>query len=184
MRPWNYRTNSYEQRKYIATLEACGLGPFDHALELGGSIGVFSAQLAPRCRRLTTIDFSSTAVALAEVRLRAYPQATALLGRIPTELPGGPFDLVVASEVLYYLGRSELENTLVGLRAALTPRGRLVCVHWRPAGPERPFTAGQIHTAVRSQPWLQLVASAETDDYLLDVLQHCAWIAPARGDTI
>jgi hypothetical protein len=41
-------SSPYELVKYGATLEACGPGPFRAALELGGSIGVFSAQLAPR----------------------------------------------------------------------------------------------------------------------------------------
>ena len=54
--PWGYTTSDYERRKYEATLTACGDGPFADALELGGSIGVFSALLAPRCERLTTID--------------------------------------------------------------------------------------------------------------------------------
>ena len=54
--PWGYRHSTYEQAKYAATLAACGPGPFESALELGGSIGVFSARLAPRCRRLTTIE--------------------------------------------------------------------------------------------------------------------------------
>ena len=60
--PWSYTSSAYEQRKYAATLAACGPGPFGRALELGGSIGVFSAQLAPRCHHLTTIDAAPTAV--------------------------------------------------------------------------------------------------------------------------
>ena len=40
--PWGYTTSDYERDKYEATLAACGDGPFADALELGGSIGVFS----------------------------------------------------------------------------------------------------------------------------------------------
>ena len=105
--PWGYRTSPYERAKYAATLDACGPGPFVSALELGGSIGVFSALLAPRCRSLTTIDYSPTAVSAAEAELARYPHARAILGRIPDDLPPATFDLIVASEVLYYLdGRS------------------------------------------------------------------------------
>ena len=103
--PWGYHRSAYEQAKYAATLAACGPGPFTDALELGGSIGVFSAQLAPRCRRLTTIDFSATAVRRARAALARQPQASAVLGAIPEDLPEGRFDLVVASETLYYLSR-------------------------------------------------------------------------------
>ena len=49
--PWGYLASEYERKKYAATLAACGPGPFACALELGGSIGVFSAMLAPRCDR-------------------------------------------------------------------------------------------------------------------------------------
>src|SRR5579859_4769288 len=49
--PWGYTSSPYEREKYRATLSACGGGPFEHGLELGGSIGVFSELLAPRCRR-------------------------------------------------------------------------------------------------------------------------------------
>ena len=47
--PWDYERSDYEHAKYAATLAACGAGPFASALELGGSIGVFTELLAPRC---------------------------------------------------------------------------------------------------------------------------------------
>ena len=61
--PWGYHSSAYETAKYAATLDACGPGPFASALELGASIGVFTARLAPRCRRLITLDAAPTAVA-------------------------------------------------------------------------------------------------------------------------
>jgi hypothetical protein len=47
----------------------------------------------------------------------------------------------------------------------------LVAVHWRPAGPERPHDARQVHDLLAAQPWLSLRRSGATDDYLLDVLE-------------
>jgi SAM-dependent methyltransferase len=170
--PWDYQRSPYERHKYAATLAACGTGPFAHALELGGSIGLFSTQLAERSRRLTTIDFSPTAVRLAGARLADYPHATALLGEIPAAIPAGQYDLVVASEILYYLDREALTETLHALDLKLAPGGRIVCVHWRPPGPERPLDAEFVHAALRSQDWLTLVLSQPTDDYLLDVLER------------
>ena len=101
--PWGYERATTSGDKYAATLAACGPGPFARALELGGSIGVFSAQLAPRCARLVTIDAAPTAVAAARERLAPCPQCGAILGEIPDAIPAGPYDLVVASEILYYL---------------------------------------------------------------------------------
>jgi SAM-dependent methyltransferase len=170
--PWRYRASAYEQAKYAASLAACGPGPFDSALELGGSIGVFSAHLARRCRRLTTIDYSPTAVRRARAALAGHRQARAVLGAIPDDLPEGRFDLVVASEILYYLDAAALARTLKELEARMTPGGRLVCVHWRPAGPERPLTAGQVHDAVRCEPWLRGLRTECRPEYLLDVLER------------
>ncbi|MFZ1994554.1 MAG: SAM-dependent methyltransferase [Solirubrobacteraceae bacterium] len=170
--PWAYRASAYEQAKYAATLAACGPGPFADALELGASIGVFSGRLAPRCRRLTTIDYSPTAVRRARVALTAHPQARAMLGAIPEDLPEGRYDLVLASEILYYLDAAALARTLETLEARLASGGRLVCVHWRPAGPERPLTAAQVHEAVRRQRWLRELKTLCRPEYLLDVLER------------
>ncbi len=168
--PWKYISSDYERQKYEATLAACGLGPFAHALELGGSIGVFSELLAPRCERLTTIDAAPTAVAAARRRLAGVPHVDVILGEIPGALPEARLDLVVASEILYYLTASELARTLGRLEASTLPGARLVAVHWRPAGPERPLDAEQVHAILRDTPWLEPRSSGATSDYLLDVL--------------
>ncbi len=169
--PWGYTTSAYEQGKYAATLAACGTGPFSQALELGASIGVFSALLAPRCASLTTIDASATAVADARARLIGLDQVHTLLGTIPGDVPECGFDLVIASEILYYLSEAELAATLVTLRARMRPRARLVAVHWCPEGPERPLGAATVHATLRAQPWLRAVTRSPTEDYLLDVLE-------------
>jgi predicted TPR repeat methyltransferase len=170
--PWSYETSEYEQAKYAATLAACGPGPFAHALELGGSIGVFSALLAPRCERLDTLDLAPTAVAAARERLAGHPAACAHLGSIPEDLPAGPFDLVVASEVLYYLDGERLSCTLARLADVLATGGRLVAVHWRPTSPERPLSAERVHRLLRSRNWLAPLTELSHPDYLLDVLER------------
>jgi cyclopropane fatty-acyl-phospholipid synthase-like methyltransferase len=170
--PWGYLESGYERRKHAATLAACGPGPFACALELGGSIGVFSAMLAPRCERLMTIDLAPTAVWNARTRLASYPQARAILGAIPKDLPERPFDLVVASEILYYLSDDDLDATLALLERTMVDGALPVAVHWRPSGPERPRNAEQSHAALAGQPWLSQVRSAGTDDYRLDVFSR------------
>jgi cyclopropane fatty-acyl-phospholipid synthase-like methyltransferase len=170
--PWGYRSSDYERAKYDATLSACGPGPFRSALELGGSIGVFSARLAPRCGALTTIDGSPTAAAAARAQLAGFPHAHALVGEIPAAIGPGEHDLVVASEILYYLEPKPLQGTLGTLQERMPPGARLVAVHWRPVGPERPFDAASVHDLLRRQPWLCALEARHTEDYLLDVLEH------------
>jgi protein-L-isoaspartate O-methyltransferase len=170
--PWGYTTSDYERRKYETTLAACGPGPFAAALELGSSIGVFSALLAPRCRSLVTVDAAPTAVRDARRRLAAYESVTTIVGAIPEAIPRRTYDLVVASEILYYLRPTELTDTFAVLRECLVAGGRLVAVHWRPRGPERPFDAAQVHALLRRQSWLAQVAAEGTDEYLLDVMER------------
>jgi nodulation protein S (NodS) len=170
--PWGYLASDYERRKYAATLAACGPGPFTSALELGGSIGVFSAMLASRCERLVTVDVSPTAVARARCRLAGHPAAKSIVGPIPAAVPRRRFDLVVASEILYYLSDEELAGTLSLLERRMIAGARLVAVHWRPRGPERPRDADEAHAVLAQAPWLTLVEHGGTDDYLLEVFRR------------
>jgi predicted TPR repeat methyltransferase len=170
--PWGYRSSAYERAKYDATLAACGDGPFRSALELGASIGVFSAMLAPRCEALVTVDVSEVAVTEARSILAGLGHVTPRVAEIPWELENGDHDLIVASEVLYYLDPVALSATLTWLKRGLADRGRLIIVHWRPEGPERPFSAREVHDRVLAEPWLAVVDDASTEDYLLHVLER------------
>jgi hypothetical protein len=170
--PWEYATSAYERAKYAATLTACGPGSFAHALELGSSIGVFSAALAPRCLCLTTLDGAPTAVEIARQRLADRPQVQLLTGVIPDAIPSGPFDLVVASEILYYLTAGELAVTIDRLCGQMAPTARLIAVHWRPDGPERPQTTDAVHATLRRERRLRSVERGGTDHYRLDVLER------------
>jgi predicted TPR repeat methyltransferase len=170
--PWAYTTSEYERDKYEAPLAACGPGPFQCAIELGSSIGVFSARLAPRCRALVTVDAAPTAVAEARRRLTGISGVSAIVGSIPEAIPRARCDLVVASEILYYLDEPRLQRTLEVLRELSLPGARWVAVHWRPDGPERPLAARDVHGLLHAQDWLAPVAAAHTYDYLLDVLER------------
>jgi hypothetical protein len=99
-------------------------------------------------------------------------QVDVILGQIPDAIPERRYDLVVASEILYYLEAEQLDATLDALADRTCSEARLVAVHWRPAGPERPFTADEVHTRLRALPWLRSVVTGGTEDYLLDVLER------------
>jgi len=155
-----------------ATLEGCGLGPFKSALELGGAIGEFTERLAPRCERLTRIDVSATAAAMARRRLVDFPRVEVVRGAIPDAIPDREYDLVVASEILYFLSADAFEQTLATVRARLVPNGRFVAVHWRTEESNRVFAAGDLHARLRDDPWLEPVHAEQTRNYVLDVLER------------
>ncbi len=60
--PCNFATSLYETQKYGATLAALPRDSYESALEIGCSIGVFSARLALRCGMLLGLDVSDEAL--------------------------------------------------------------------------------------------------------------------------
>lgn len=170
--PWDTVSSPYEREKYDRTLAACGPGPFPRALELGAANGVFSSRLADRCAALTTIDFSPTAVELAAERLAGREHVRVVCGTVPDDLPRGEqFDLIVASEILYYLPGDAFRRTVDRLPALLRPGGRLVAVHWSGQAPDLQRSAADTHRALRVGSGLRVVALPEPPGrrgYLLD----------------
>lgn len=119
--PWGFETSEYERRKYERTLGALGERRFRRALEVGSSIGVFTAMLAPWCDELLAVDASEKAVELARERLAEHGHVRVERRTLPEEMPEGVFDLIVASEVLYYLPREVVLEALRRFEGILAP---------------------------------------------------------------
>jgi SAM-dependent methyltransferase len=165
--PWDYATSDYEQRKYRRTLdylpERTG-----RTLELGCSIGVFTAMLARRASSLVAVDFSPTALARARERLRGTDHVVLLRRRLPEEMPEGPFDTIVCAELLYYWSEPLVRAGLRRIEAALAPGGTLVAVHWRHPDPRRELTGDDVHAIIDAETRLAPASGYATPDYLLD----------------
>ena len=104
-----------------------------------------SRRAAGRCSRSTPPRPPSPPRASASPRGRTPRRVSATL---PDDLPDGEFDLVVASEILYYLPADALAATLAWLDAALVPGGHLVAVHWSGRGARPPASADTVHDAL------------------------------------
>lgn len=127
--PWRFASSDYERDKYTATLSA--LRPrYRHALEVGCSIGVLTALLAPRCDALLALDVSDRALTMARERCAAIPGIAFARMAVPGDWPPGDFDLILLSEVLYYLSPSDLAALARRVAGALVPGGDCVLVHW------------------------------------------------------
>jgi SAM-dependent methyltransferase len=168
--PWGTLSDPSEQEKAAATLEACGDGPFERVCDLGTGIGVLAAALAPRSSALIALDGAPTAVAQAIRRLAPWPHARAQVAVLPGDLPAGRFDLVVASELLYYLSPSDLETTLDWLERALLPGGRVVAVHWTGSALDMRQSGHDVHARLAARPALEHVDGRRGETYRLDVL--------------
>jgi SAM-dependent methyltransferase len=167
--PWDYATSEYEQAKYRRTL-AYLPARTGRTLELGCSVGVFTAMLAPRASQLVAVDFSPAALARARERLAdAGAEDVELLERrLPEGMPDGPFDTIVCAEVLYYWSAELVLDALRRIEAALAPSGVLLAVHWRHPDPRRELTGDDVHAILDERTSLILDASRTEPDYLLD----------------
>jgi SAM-dependent methyltransferase len=143
--PWDFETSAYEAAKYAATVEALGDRRYGRAIEAGCSIGVLTELLAARCDALEAVDVSVRAVERARARLAGVPHVRVERRTLPEEMPAGPFDLIVCSEVLYYWSRDLLLAALPPMIAALAPGGSLLAVHWRPETRTYPLLGDEVH---------------------------------------
>jgi SAM-dependent methyltransferase len=170
--PWNFETSLYEREKYLASLAALPLERYRQAFEIGGSIGVFTRMLADRCDRLLSIDLSSVAQGHAQIRCADQPQVEFQIMQFPRETPSQTFDLIVLSEVGYYLSERDLLMARDWTVNALRPGGHLLLVHWTPLVEGCPLTGDEVHAlflAGTPTPFRCLFSSRKTN-YRIDVL--------------
>lgn len=170
--PWAFATSAYEQAKYEQTVAALGDRHVARGLELGCSIGVLTERLAERCDALVAIDASTTAVELARERLGDRSDVELAVAVIPEALPPGPFDLVVASEILYYFSAPALAALLDQLEARLEPGGAFLAVHWRPPTRTYPLRGDAVHAQLRERAALRPIKTERTERYVLDLLER------------
>lgn len=175
--PWGFTSRWYEQRKYALTLAALPSATYRSALEVGCSIGVLTALLAERCDDLVGLDPSATALAQARARLPASVRLAQ--GAVPAGWPSGRYDLVVLSEVGYYLGPADLERLLDLVERDLAPDGVVVACHWRHPVADYPLTGDAVHVALQRWP---RVSRIEEEDFLLDVLRPAGVLSVARQE--
>lgn len=131
--PWGFETSDYERAKYTETLAALEERRFRSALELGCSIGVMTLALASRCDRLLGIDIAEAALAQARTRCASLPHVTFQRGQLPEDFPSlepGSCDLILVSEMLYFLSAADNARLAIDVRRALAPDGMLVLVNW------------------------------------------------------
>lgn len=168
--PWGFQTRWYEQRKYALTLACLGKPHYRSVFEPGCSIGVLSAQLAQRADRLLSVDLVATAVEQARARLADHPHTEVGQWDAHDGWPEGTFDLVMVSEMLYYLDAVDARAFMDEAAAHLDPDGEVVVVHWRPTVPEYPLTGDQANDIACATTGLTRRAHYEDADLVLDVL--------------
>ena len=163
--PWNFAHSSYEQEKFRATRAALEERYFNAALELGCGNGQLARHIVPLCASYTGLDAVQRPL---EAARRVVPEGQFIQGFLPTDLPEGNFDLIVLSEVLYFLSADAI-RTLADLIAKRWPAALLICVSY--LGPTRNTLEGaealSIFIAAMGSSY-EFHTCSETRDYRID----------------
>lgn len=173
--PWDFATSPYEAAKYQATLAALPRDRYEQAFEAGCSIGVLTAQLAARCERLLSVDINEDALAQARERCRDLSNCRLERAQLPAEFPGEMFDLILVSEIGYYLSKDDLRALRARCISQLAPGGHLLLVHWTPPVPDYPLTGDEVHAEFLAAPEsLRHLKGSREEKYRLDLFERVA----------
>lgn len=157
----------YEERKRRVLLAALPRARYGSILELGCATGVLTGRLAERGDDVLGIDIAEAPL---EAARQDVPSARFERMTVPEEWPDGAFDLVVVSEVGYYLSEADLERVIGRILGSLAPGGSVVACHWRHPDDHAATSAAHVHRRLLDRwPGRRAVQHVD-DDFLLDVL--------------
>jgi cyclopropane fatty-acyl-phospholipid synthase-like methyltransferase len=128
--PWKFAASPYERDKYALTLDAIPKPRYRSALEVGCSIGILTSSLASRCDTLVAIDAAQAPLVEARRRCADLPGVRFEHMFVPAQWPDGGFDLILLSEVVYYLSRDDVGRLAARVANSLTKGGSVILVHW------------------------------------------------------
>jgi len=143
--PWNFESSPYELSKYRATLAALPRETYQNVFEIGCSIGVLTEMLASKCEKLLAAEPADVPLEKAKQRLKNFSHVSFRKMFVPQDFPGETFDLILLSEVGYFLSREDLEKLAGLMIGRLGPGGQLLLVHWTPVVPDFPLTGDEVH---------------------------------------
>jgi SAM-dependent methyltransferase len=167
--PYGLADRWYETRKYAITAALLPRPRYGTAFEPGCSVGVLTAQLAPRCGRLLACDAVPDAVEAARARTASLPGVQVEQRVIPRDWPAQAFDLVVLSELLYYFDDADLDELLRRAVGSLRTDGQLLAVHWRHPAPDHPRTGDNVHQVLAAQTERTSLARYQDPDFTAEV---------------
>lgn len=166
--PWSFRTRWYERRKRALILAGLPRQHYTQVFEPACANGELSAALAPRCDTLLSQDLNPKAVQLARERLREYPHANVVQGRLPDDWPAGRFELIVLGEIGYFLDAGQWREVIQQSLASLTHNGGLLACHWLHPVEGCSQDGRQVHAALQEHLGLHRVFRHEEADFLLE----------------
>lgn len=166
--PWGFDRAFYERRKYDMTLAALPDPSYRRAVEPGCANGALTERLARRCSSMVAFDMIEPAVVRARQRLRHQPGVDVRVESFPDYWPDGTVDLVVWSEIAYYLTDSGVAVALDRLDRHLETDGVLVAAHYT-GETDYPRSGSSIGPWLDSIEFLHRITSIEDEQFDLGV---------------
>jgi LmbE family N-acetylglucosaminyl deacetylase len=182
--PWRTRTSWYEERRRALVLASLPRARAGSVLEVGCSVGELTAALAERADEAVAVDVSEAALAHARQRCAGLPVRFERL-EVPREWPAGEYDVVVLSEIGYFLSEADLVETLRRASGSLTPDGALLLVHWRHEVEDWALDGPAVHglaVPVAACQGLTVATHVVDDDVLLDLYRPRERTSPAQAE--
>lgn len=170
--PWRMQGSWYEARKRQLLLACLPGQRYASGYEPGCGEGLLTQPLAARCDRLLAADVSALALQTAQHRLAGLPHVAFARHVLPQDWPAGPFDLVVLSELLYYLDAEALQRLAGCLVASLSPQATVVACHWRHAIAGCEINGPQVHEHLHAALGLPRVLQLQDADFCIDVWER------------
>ena len=165
--PWGTASRWYERRKRSLLLAALPREHYPAVFEAGCGTGHISVALADRCDTLLASDGSAPALAIATRALASHPHATVVMQRLPDEWPQRPFDLVVLSEILYFVDDEGCDALAASARASAGEHGTVVACNWRATIEGWGHRGDEVHRRFEQALGLPRLFEYADDDFLL-----------------
>lgn len=169
--PWQVRDLWYERRKRAIVLAMLSRPRYGCVFEPGCGTGELTLCLADRCESVIAYDYSATAIALAGTRLVARHNVVLMQKALPVEWPSdsdGKFDLIIVSELAYYLDNYTLSSFIDCCAESLQPGGELLACHWRRPFHDRVQETETVHAQLHAMPLLEHLRHYAEPDFMLD----------------
>ncbi|PZP95205.1 MAG: SAM-dependent methyltransferase [Variovorax paradoxus] len=174
--PYGTRERWYERRKRALLLASLPRERFRRCYEPGCGSAELTRELAMRCDSVLATDFSAQALRTARARTAGLAQVQLAQHRLPRDWPCGErFDLVVLSEIGYFLSAAAMQEVAQHCAASLDADGVLVACDWRAPFAQRACPTQEVHALLGATGLAPLVVHTE-DDFCLRV-----WARDARS---
>lgn len=172
--PWNFETSEYEREKYQTTLASLPKERYANALEIGCSIGVLTQKLAARCDKLLSVDVAEKALSTAKKRCENLGNVDFQIMRVPEQFPDENFDLILISEVGYYLSVEDWARTQTLIIQHLKQNGNVILIHWTNFVHDYPQTGDAVHDSFKALTAKSLshLSERREENYRLDVFER------------